>query len=490
MAINNFEIVTSQRGKPQVLYEGKLYSQKPRNKTKKAKVYTDIYWTCTSNRNKCTASIVTDINITSILSTSDNHRPDCQQLSQKEQQYRKMYNSAKRKATEDVGDPPETVVTKKLRLADDKDKLQTNDLKNLKHLVYRERNRDIPHNIPKNVTQVFDQVDDIKLSPSFMTGSTSLKEQYIYPFKQFGILFMTCITNLMWLCDSDNEHYLVDGTFSHRPKYFEQLYTIHVYRSGHYMALVHVALPGKSEEIYNLMWTLLKQLCWDLCGKVLIINSLLVDYELAAINSVRNHYQGLITGCRFHLSQAWFRFIQKNNYLAHYSDDESPIGKWLRAFFGLSFLPASMIDDAYLLLQARKPSQECDKFIDYITDNYIDDHVANFPPNLWAREVLDSRDVRTTNGPEAFHCRYNSHFKVAQPNIYKVLQALLLNQEKNFLIFNDLTCGLEKKQAKPQLNKDDKVRETWVKYLNSQRTDDDLWKYLSFLGNRYKGKKL
>ena len=64
MARNNFEIVTSQRGKPQVLYEGKLYSQRPRTKTKKAKVC-DIYWTCSSNRNKCTASIVKDLNITS-----------------------------------------------------------------------------------------------------------------------------------------------------------------------------------------------------------------------------------------------------------------------------------------------------------------------------------------------------------------------------------------------------------------------------------------
>ena len=68
--------------------------------------------------------------------------------------------------------------------------------------------------------------------------------------------------------------------------------------------------------------------------------------------------------------------------------------------------------------------------------------------------------------------------------------ALLCSQEKRYLIFNDLQNDLEKPQANPQLIRDDKVRQYWVNYLNSQRTGEDLRHYLSALGHRFKGKKL
>ena len=70
------------------------------------------------------------------------------------------------------------------------------------------------------------------------------------------------------------------------------------------------------------------------------------------------------------------------------------------------------------------------------------------------------------------------------------MDVLLLNQEKNYLIFRDLEENREKKHANEQVKKDEKVRESWSKYLNSEQTEDDLWKYLSYLGNRFKGKKI
>ena len=397
-----------------------------------------------------------------IISADLNHKPDCHPKTEKSIQYREVSKGVKRKAAEDPSDPPDMVVTKSLRKQDpdDKDCLGSKDVSLLKQIVYYERNKSVPHKLPKNLDQLFDQMDDVKDRESFRTHG----EQFLFPFPAFHMLFITTVTNLMFLCDSANEHYLADGTFSYCPHLFDQLYTIMIYRAGHYIPLVHVGLPGKSEVIYTQMWTLLKELCMTLCDKVLDINHLLVDYEKAAINSAYLNFPSIIiTGCRFHLSQAWFRWIQRYkgfDYLSHYLDNTSEIGKWLRIIFGLSFLPPHMIEEAFLLLQELKPSSECDVFSDYIFDNYIGHlGLADFPPDLWAREVKDSRDVRTTNGPESFHMNYNAYFKAKHPSIYKVVFALLLMQEKRYLAFNDIKSGISKPQSNPQIIKDEKVRE-------------------------------
>ena len=391
----------------------------------------------------------------------------------------------KRKALED-SDPPEMLVNKLLRKTneDDKNNLGCQDMTNLKQIISYSRKQDMPHNIPRNLNELFYQMDDIKNTSRFMTNG----QQYIYPFPAFNILFMTSLTNLLFLCDPANEHYLADGTFSYCPNLFLQLYTIMVYRAGHYVPLVHVALPGKSEVIYRQMWRLLEELCLTVCNKVLDIKHLLVDYEKAAINVAHEIFpNAIITGCRFHLSQAWFRWIQQDKeLLKHYLDELSEIGKWLRTFFGLSFLPPDMMDDAFLLLQEIKPDAVCDRFSDYILTNYIGDmSAADFPPTLWARAVTNTRDVRTTNGPESFHSSYNSYFNSAHPNIYSVLNALLLMQEKRYLIFHDLGEGLTKRQRNDQLIKDQTVTLWWYEYLTSGQTQEGLGQYLSHLGHRF-----
>ena len=297
-----FEVITSFKGRPQILYKSKVYNRRERRSTKKEKVRDTIYWKCKSVSNRCTGSLTTDINSSVIIASNENHHPDCEPVSEKSLQYKKILTSVKRKATEDFSEPPENVVTKKLRLADDKDKLGTRDLTNLKKCVYRARNQSIPHKVPKSLNEVFDQMQDVKENPQYMTGTSTKTEQFIYPFQSYGIMFITTITNLLFLCDVNNEHYLADGTFSYCPKYFQQLYTIHAFRNGYYIPLVHVALPGKSQEIYDRMWNLLKNLCLTTCGKVLTVKSLLVDYELAAINSAQNQFS--IFSSRFFIP-AW-----------------------------------------------------------------------------------------------------------------------------------------------------------------------------------------
>ena len=384
-------------------------------------------------------------------------------------------------------------------MTEEKDELGTNDTNNLKQCIYRKRTEDIPYVLPKDVPQLFEQMEDLRDHPKFKTGTRTPDQWYMYPLLFFKMLFLTCATNLYNLCDDAVEHILVDGTFSYCPQHFKQLYTIHIYRSGYYIPVVHVCLCHKSEAEYYMMWTLLEYLCLSVCGQVLKVKSLIIDYELAAINAAYRKFPGIqITGCRFHLSQSWYKFILQHkgyDFLTPYLDATSEVGKWLRTHFGLSFLPPAMVPDAFAMLYDLKPSTDAsgkpvsDAFSDYLLENYILP-TADFPPTLWARKVTDSRDPRTTNGPESFHRTYNSSFFAKHPNIYKVVFHLLRLQEKAFIIYTDLRNKLVKKQAKPEARKDEFILKVWNKYLDSNRTDEDLRIFLCALGHRYKGKKL
>lgn len=68
-----------------------------------------------------------------------------------------------------------------------------------------------------------------------------------------------------------------------------------------------------------------------------------------------------------------------------YNNDE--LGRWLKLFFGLPFLPSTNVDDAYIQLMAICPNLEIRKlFSDYALITYIE-HDSLFPPILWAQET-------------------------------------------------------------------------------------------------------
>ena len=143
----------------------------------------------------------------------------------------------------------------------------------------------------------------------------------------------------MHLCKDEVEHVLADGTFDKCPAIFKQKYTIHIFRSGYYIPVVHVMLPGKSKEIYVSMWAQLRTLCYNVCGKHFVMRSLLLDFELGAIQAAKDVFPDIdVLCCRFHLGQSWYRWIRdckKFNFRQYYDDPNSEIGEWLCLFFGM-----------------------------------------------------------------------------------------------------------------------------------------------------------
>lgn len=73
-----------------------------------------------------------------------------------------------------------------------------------------------------------------------------------------------------------------------------------------------------------------------------------IDYEKSIINSVNEVWpKSNIIGCRFHLTNSWWRKIQSLGLSNEYIDTNSKIGKWLRHTFGLLFLNVQEVSDCF-----------------------------------------------------------------------------------------------------------------------------------------------
>jgi len=109
----------------------------------------------------------------------------------------------------------------------------------------------------------------------------------------------------------ENGDWFMDGTFKTAPPLFEQLYTIHGVRQHAVLPCVFALLPGKSQQLYRRLLQALRALRNDFNP-----TSILTDFELAAMNSVRAVFpRAVIRGCYYHFQQALWRHIQQDNVL-------------------------------------------------------------------------------------------------------------------------------------------------------------------------------
>ena len=126
------------------------------------------------------------------------------------------------------------------------------------------------------------------------------KERFCYEGGRHTFIFTTK-NNLRLLCESDEV--FGDSTFEYAPKYYLQLYTIHVLKNGYYVQVAYCFLPNKDIATYTNMWLDLIHLCTTLVNKELKIKNFVADFEIAAHISVFNIFQCKIRCCRFHLGQ-------------------------------------------------------------------------------------------------------------------------------------------------------------------------------------------
>jgi hypothetical protein len=237
--------------------------------------------------------------------------------------------AAKRKASEDIGLQPKRIIHSVLK-ENESDQLTIDDVKSVKRSIYGERRKKFPK-LPKSCLESHCALEDIKEKII-----TNRKENFLMINDiESNIIIFSCDVNLKHLCRCTR--IFMDGTFKYCPKYFLQLFTLHGYYNGHYIPLAFCLLKDKLTETYAKCLTILLNKCKEINLKFQP-EEIVIDFEKSIHNAVKIVWNEVkITGCRFHISQAWWRKVQELGLSKDYKE-RTEVGKWIGYCFGLLFL--------------------------------------------------------------------------------------------------------------------------------------------------------
>lgn len=428
--------ITSERGKPLLVLNKFKYYKKDILKT------SEVKWCCISKL--CTAKLYTiGEGADRVLTRKHdlhNHEPE----SEKKLQKQFVSTSVKRRATEDISSKPSKVFCGVLReLAVPNLLLDVSDKSCIKRNAYNARRKKYPI-LPRCVEDVHSALDS-------QLWKTSSGENFLLVNSSSDkIVIFSCITNLSILCTCETIY--VDGTFSYCTRYFKQLFTIHGYKDGHYLPLVFCLLNDKYSKTYENCFKHVVDQCRK-NGLLFKPSKITIDFEKAIHNAVNCTWPNVeIVGCRFHLSQSWFRKIQELGLVKEYKNKDSNVGKFLKYTFGLQYLQPNEVGDciAFDLAAIQPDDERISVYLDYLIDNYVSE-TAVFPPEIWAAASSDL--CRTTNACESFHARFNQNFHNSKPSLYIFMDTLIDFQMDTYVRINSVKSGnnsVSKKNKKIQ----------------------------------------
>lgn len=454
------EFLESKRGCRMVLYNNFKY-----NFGSTSKKDGSTRWRCVTRT--CSALIYSDKNDI-FLSTTGEHNHESYDITNI---HRQIINvGCKRKAVEDMHIQPKKVVLKEIAHNDHAASTFTvNDINRLRKNIYKARKSVLPPN-PTNINEVHTLIDTERIITT--RGESFL----LVNDKNKNVLIFSCEKNLLFLNQVENIY--VDGTFKYASRFFSQMFTLHGFKNGHYIPLVFCLLIDKSVKTYEFVFTMIVEKCNTL-GFLFSPKNITVDFELAIHKAIENVWPNTtIIGCRFHLTQSWWRNIQKCGLTSFYKDDSSEIGKWIRYTFGLVFLNPDEVSNCFVedLLSDCPVNDKLTNYCDYLTDTYISED-SLFPPSIWASNT--SELIRTTNACESFHSFFNKSFNHISPPISAWLSIINEIQTEVYIKLNSLhlqRCPKDKKIIDRQQKNEEKIQ----KYKAGTINRYDFIKSMSF----------
>ncbi|KAE9536151.1 hypothetical protein AGLY_007374 [Aphis glycines] len=377
------EVILSERGKELILYKNYKFSCK--NLTKNGRK-----WRCTEKT--CNAKLYVDEVKTTILKeeTEHNHLPP------KKIQRQIISNQVKRKAMDDLIEKPLKLINKQIFTEKSTNDLKIEDISNIRQNLYRARRKSIPK-LPKNLRET-----------------------------QEIIMSTTTLTNR-------NEEYLIINDFENNITAFSTVSNLKKNIYGWDLFLLsEIFLPIIYDSYKSIVYERALKALIDVCESKLSIKFnpkvCVVDFEKSLHNAIITVWPTIILhGCRFHLSQAWWRKIQNLGLTSEYK-------KWI---FGLSLLEPENVGNLFAndFMSIKSTDERVTQFSDYLINMYIDED-ATFPLFMWASCSIASE--RTTNACESFHSAFGKYFYSAHPNIFVFLEVLKLIQVQTYIKINSI----------------------------------------------------
>ncbi|KAF0715361.1 MULE domain-containing protein, partial [Aphis craccivora] len=317
----NIEVITSNRGNIMLIYKNFKFIHAYTSKDSITR------WRCYEK--KCTAKIFTKTNYV-LVKVEGSHAADHSAIDRFLIDRQIINSACKRKAVEDVSMRPKKIILREIGQSSCTT-ISVNDVDRVRKNMYESRRKILPAN-PTSIQSVHDSLRNMniltKQGEPFLLLNDDSK----------NVLIFSCAKNLNFLCDVQTIY--MDGTFQYSARFFTQMFTIHGYKNGHYVPLVFCLLHDKKTETYIYMLQKISELC-DNMGRLFLPTNITSDFEKAILNAVYEVWPGMnVVGCRFHLTQAWYRQIQSLGLITEYKN-KCNIGMWLRHTFGLLFLNPS-----------------------------------------------------------------------------------------------------------------------------------------------------
>ena len=227
----------------------------------------------------------------------------------------------------------------------------------------------------------------------------------------------------------NSAHWFIDGTFKTVPSLYTQLYTIHCLTSGQIVPCIYALLPDKREATYRRVIAGLLHARPNLQPQ-----SVLVDYERAAVNALQNAFpQTNVKGCFFHLSQNIYRKVQSNGLQEQYGSD-ADVNLHIRMIAALAFVKEDEVEDAFETLQDNI-TPEVVPILDYFEDVYIGRvrrcrrRTPTFPKSMWNMYARVHEELpRTNNAVEGWHRGFATNLGAYHPNFWRYLDILKREQ--------------------------------------------------------------
>lgn len=416
----NYEFVLSPRGNNVLSYEGYTYS-------KDKQISEKTHWRCTEyHKRNCSARCTITNGILSLTPNTHNHAPDIAKI-----QARKVVSLIKINSRFSI-DTPQNIIS--------------SNVVGLPQAVIG----CLPSiaTIKKSIQRVRTQIAAPLPNPSSLLNLIIPNSYQLTltgtPFLLFDsgpseerILLFSTSTNLDILFDCQD--WLCDGTFKTTPLLFTQLYTIHCNYNNHIIPVVYLLLPNKTSATYNTFLSVLRHIKPGLNPR-----SILIDFEMAAINSISfNFPNALIQGCYYHFSQSFWRKVQANSDILERYSNDSEFSLNCKMMLALAFVPLVNVVSAFEQLQASEYYQShidiLATLLDYFEDTYIGRPVSGstrrsprFKHSLWnCYDATRLGKSRTNNSVEGWHNGFARSLNCYHPGIWQFIAALQREQGLN-----------------------------------------------------------